>query len=126
MRILIADDDEIIQQLLRKRLHDRGLNNVVVANNGAMAVKKAWDDPVDLAFVDINMPLKDGLQVLRELKQRSAETFICIVSAESSIANVKQALGAGADGFLVKPMDKERLNQIIDKFLSTKEKNEND
>jgi two-component system chemotaxis response regulator CheY len=71
----------------------------------------------NLVFLDIEMPRRDGLAALKELRREFPKLFICMLSAHSSVQNVRAALAAGASGFLVKPFQQVRLQGVLDQFL---------
>lgn len=118
MKILIADDKAMMRDLLKHTL--RSVTNIecVEANNGIEAVNLYKKFKPDIVFLDINMPPSNGITALKEIKAIDKNSFIVIVSAENSIINVKYALKSGADGFIAKPYNGQRVIDIINKFRS--------
>ncbi len=103
MRILIADDHEIIRQGLRQLLSaDDTLDICGEAVDGRDAVEKARELKPDIIVMDISMPNMDGLQATRSIRQSSPEIEILILSQHDSKEMIRQAFKAGATGYVVK------------------------
>jgi two-component system chemotaxis response regulator CheY len=105
-RAIVVDDSRAARSILRRTLLSMGLE-VVEAGNGAEALDKLRDEaPVDLALVDWNMPVMDGLQFVKALRAERAyaDVVVLMVSAESDPSRMARALIVGADDFLMKPM----------------------
>jgi PAS domain S-box-containing protein len=103
MRILIADDHEIIRQGLRQLLSADATWDVCgEAVDGRDAVEKARELKPDIIVMDISMPHMDGLQATRSIRQSSPEIEILILSQHDSKEMIRQAFKAGATGYVVK------------------------
>lgn len=117
IRILIADDDAMIRELLRSTLHGLDHTNVVEAGSGGETLelcKKQWPD---LVFLDIEMPGEmNGMAVLNELRATERMLYIIMITAHSAIQNVRQAAAKRVDGFLVKPLAADRIRQAVETF----------
>lgn len=114
LRTLIVDDSAIFIEMLEKNLRHLGLQDIQYAHNGYEAIKLARQQPLDLVFLDIDMPKINGLDTLKILLSEHPHLFICILSASSSITNVRSALAQGAAGFVVKPYQLARLRYIVE------------
>ncbi len=116
-RILVADDVSLMRDLLRSVLRSLGHNTIVEAADGDQALREFESIPrPHIAFLDINMPHKDGLDVLQELRKAYPETFAVIVSAEGTIENIRKAMSCGADAFVVKPYQGVKIQEALDKY----------
>ena len=104
--MLVVDDNEENRDLLSRRLLRRGYN-VLVAENGELALRIAEVQPVDLVLLDIMMPGISGLDVLREVRQTRGpdELPIIMVTAKSDSDDVVEALDLGANDYVTKPID---------------------
>jgi two-component system chemotaxis response regulator CheY len=105
-RAIVVDDSRAARSILRRTLLSLGLE-VVEAGDGAEALDKLRaEPPVDLALVDWNMPVMDGLQFVKALRAERAyaDIVVLMVSAESDPSRMARALIVGADDFLMKPM----------------------
>jgi two-component system, chemotaxis family, chemotaxis protein CheY len=110
-KALVVDDSRAIRSMLRRLLH--GLEfEVAEAGDGAAALDLLRrDGPVDLALVDWNMPVMDGLSLVKALRsdRRFADVVVLMVSSESDPAKVARALMRGADDYIIKPLTEEVL-----------------
>src|ERR1700751_2135973 len=96
-RVLVADDHELVRKGLKLVLTaEPDLNVVAEAADGEDAVKRALQNDIDLAILDISMPRKTGLQAARELGRRRPELRILILSMYDNEQFVFRALKAGA------------------------------
>ena len=109
MKILIVDDEEGLRQRLRQTLsHEQYM--VDTAKNGEEALDKIVDgDSFDLIILDIMMPGRDGLSVLKELRKESINTPVLMLTALSDLDNRVRGLDQGADDYLAKPFSMSEL-----------------
>lgn len=102
--ILIVDDDATLRERLATALRARGFD-ARTASNYDEASELARNDPPELAVVDLRMPGRTGLELIRELKSIDAETKIVVLTAYGSIATTIDAMKLGAVYYLQKPAD---------------------
>jgi len=107
MRILFADDDPEIRQMIKLVLEKAGMQ-VYLAENGQQALDMWRRRPVDVVVLDIMMPLLDGLSVCRRIRQTSTVPVI-LLSAMAQEEEVVCGLEAGADDYIVKPFRPKEL-----------------
>jgi CheY-like chemotaxis protein len=107
MRALVADDHEGHQRLLCAILSSLGLE-VEVAKDGAAAVAAAKATPFDLILMDVSMPVLDGLEATRQIREHEkatgARANIVVVTSHSEPADFALSRAAGADGHVTKPL----------------------
>lgn len=110
MRVVLADDDPVMQRLLRGALERRG-HDVVVTSDGEAAWTAIATDPPPLAMLDWNMPVVDGLEVCRRARagQATRDTFLLVVTGRDTPEDLQAALEAGADDYMMKPLDPAQL-----------------
>ena len=102
-RVLVADLHEIVRKGLKLLLTaEPNLDVVAEAADGEEAIRRALQDDVDLAILDISMPRKTGLQAARELGRRRPELRILILSMYDNEQFLFEALKAGASGYVLK------------------------
>jgi DNA-binding NarL/FixJ family response regulator len=102
-RILIADDHSIVRSGLKKVLDAKPDMEVVAeAEDGAEAVKKALEEDVHLAILDVSMPRKTGIQAAADLHKRKPELRVLMLSMHDSEQFLFEALKAGASGYVLK------------------------
>ena len=115
--VLVADDQELARSLLDKLLRTIGFRTIHTASDGSWALQNSLNLHPDLMFLDIEMPQINGLEVLRRIREREQRIFITIVSAYSTVGNVREALAAGANSFIVKPYSHRKVNDVIQKWI---------
>lgn len=120
-RILVADDDPAILELVRINLEARGYE-VLTVNNGAEAIRTAIREKPHLLIVDVLMPDVDGYEVMRVLKEtpETAHIPIIVLTAYASDAGAMVSWMQGAESYLAKPFNPEELLMIVDRLLSSK------
>jgi len=113
-RILVADDDALSRLMMVELLRERGFE-ITEAKDGAQALAMAITRPPDLLLIDANMPVLDGLQTMQRLRLRPAlaHTKMICVSASAADSTQRGARAAGADAFITKPVDIDRLLAAI-------------
>ena len=114
--ILIVEDNEDNQQLLSILLADIGAD-ITFAENGQQAVDKAFNNSYDLIFMDLQMPVMGGLEATRILRASNYKKPIVALTANAMKSDYDTCIAAGCDGFLTKPISKEKLFQVIYKYL---------
>jgi len=122
-KILVVDDDIDSADLLKLRLEQSNINcEVEVAYGGAEAIQKVHQFIPDLILLDIMMPNIDGFEVCKRLKSDERTRFIqiVIVTVLHELSKEIQALGLGADDFLTKPYDRDRLLTRVRSALRAK------
>lgn len=102
MRILVIEDDERLADAVRRGLNERG-DVVDLAQDGVSGEELALNGDYDALLLDINLPKRDGLTVLRSLRQRGLATAIVLVTSRDTVEDVVEGLDAGADDYIRKP-----------------------
>ena len=120
MSVLIAEDNEI-NALLARALLERLGHRATVVFNGVAAVE-AWraarivGEPYDLVLMDVQMPGGDGIEATLSIRAAEADgprTPIIALTADALSEDRNACLGAGMDGFLTKPLDRERFAEVL-------------
>jgi DNA-binding NtrC family response regulator len=114
--ILIADDDGDIRDILMDTLDSLGAK-IVTAVDGQQCLDRVEMDAPDVILLDIEMPVKSGLQVLQELRQRGNETTVIMITAYGTIERAVQAMKQGAFDFITKPFDLDHIAVVVEKAL---------
>jgi len=116
-RTLIVDDSSVMRKIVERSLRQAGLDSLTVYEAGSgtegLGVLKA--NKVDLILSDINMPLMDGLEFLHQLRAQNLAPGVPVVmiTTESSEEHVKQAILAGAQGYIRKPFTAEQVKERV-------------
>ena len=117
IRALIVDDSSVMRKIVERALRQAGLDLMVVheAGSGSEGLDLLKAKQVDLILSDINMPSMDGLEFLRQLRAQDLAPGVPVVmiTTESSEEHVKQAILAGAQGYIRKPFTAEQVKERV-------------
>lgn len=105
MHALIVDDSRVARKVLIGVLrHECGFDDLAEAGDGEEALKALETSKFDLILLDWNMPNIQGIEVLRSLREMGRKTPVIMVSSEKERAQIVEAIGAGANNYVVKPI----------------------
>ncbi len=117
VRALIVDDSAVMRKIVERSLRQAGLDLVEVkeAGNGAEALAVLAKTAVDLILCDINMPVMDGLEFVRRLKDvaNAKDVPVVMITTEGSESQVVQALSGGARGYIRKPFTPDQVKEHV-------------
>jgi two-component system chemotaxis response regulator CheY len=117
VRTLIVDDSSVMRKIVERALRQAGLDPLVVheAGSGTEGLEVLRARQVDLILSDINMPSMDGLEFLRQIRAQNLAPGVPVVmiTTESSEEHVKQAILAGAQGYIRKPFTAEQVKERV-------------
>ncbi|HTC43894.1 MAG TPA: response regulator transcription factor [Steroidobacteraceae bacterium] len=108
MRVLLVEDDRMIAEAVRTALNQDGHVTDWMAD-GAAAHSALSHSRFDIVLLDLGLPRKDGLTVLRQLRERGDSTPVIIITARDDVRSRISGLDSGADDYLVKPFDLDEL-----------------
>ena len=116
--VLIVEDSDDIRRLMKMVLEIKGYR-VLEAINGRQAVERAPLEKPDLILMDLSMPVLNGWEATRQLRllDETRETPIVAVSAYCGDAKHEDALAAGCNACMHKPIDNQKLDEILSRFL---------
>jgi len=112
MKILLLEDDLILSDIIAHHLRECGFE-VVHVEDGESALDAAYDNKFDLMILDINVPKKSGLEVVKTLREYNNTTPTIIVTAYHDTAHMKSGFESGCDDYIKKPFDLEELDLRI-------------
>jgi two-component system, OmpR family, alkaline phosphatase synthesis response regulator PhoP len=120
-KVLVVEDDESTQELIRYILESKGLI-VDVANDGGVAIKKVRTSPPDVIVLDIMLPSMDGYQVCKIIKHNAIYKSIPIImlSAKTGREDINKGMELGADDYMTKPFDNKKLVEKVLSFAASK------
>ena len=115
LRVLVVDDLRFMRTIIRDILETAGIEVIGEAENGAECLDQYEEVQPDLVLLDITMPVMDGIETLRELKNRYSDSTIIMCSALGQQEYIIKAIQLGAKDFIVKPFNPERMLSAIHK-----------
>ena len=122
VRVLIVDDSSVMRKIVERSLRQAGLNiaQVLEAGNGMEALAVLNQGKVDLILCDINMPVMDGLEFVKQLSgmENAKQIPVVMITTEGSEGHVVQALSSGARGYIRKPFTPEQVKEHVLPVLS--------
>jgi len=118
-RVIICDDQEVVCQGLKAILSTaEGLEVIAIANNGLEALELIEKDQPDVVLMDLKMPIMNGIQATKEIKQRYHAIRVLVLTTYDADAWLFDAIRNGADGYLLKDTSHENLIQAIEDITS--------
>jgi two-component system chemotaxis sensor kinase CheA len=116
-RVLVVDDSPIVRDLLHELLSSVGLE-VRTAGDGAAALESLRDNPVDLIVCDVEMPVMDGFELLRRLRERADRVPVVMVTTRGTVSDRAMAASLGADALIVKSeFENAHLLETVRRFV---------
>ena len=124
VRVLVAEDNQVNQQVVLRMLKLEDIYDVIVAKDGQVAldlVRASMEngERFDLIFMDIQMPNLDGIQSTKRIRDLGFNAPIVALTAFSEESNVKECLSSGMDDFMPKPIKRPQLKAVIKKYCAT-------
>lgn len=114
VRILIADDDRIIREGLAELLdHQEGISVVAVAKNGDEALAVLANKPIDVALIDVDMPVLDGIKAAGIIGETYPQVAVVMLTAFEHEESLAQSLAQNVRGFLTKDIPPDQLAELI-------------
>lgn len=121
--ILCADDNPDNRQVIKALLEKMG-HKVSTAENGQLALEATLEQEFDLIFLDIQMPVMDGMEALELMRSTACETPVIAFTAQVFDHEVSQLLELGFNAWLAKPIDRKKLNEILVTYLDNQADNQ--
>lgn len=118
-KILIVDDEQYTREGLKRGLEEEGYD-ILLAENGEEALNLLSRKKVDLILADLRMPGMDGMEVLKQVREISADIPVILLTAYGSIENAVEAMKEGAFDYLTKPVNLDEVNIRVKKALERK------
>ncbi|MCH8194089.1 MAG: response regulator, partial [Planctomycetes bacterium] len=115
-RCLVAEDSLASQQVIQRKLAKLGID-VTLAEDGRVALEKAQASAFDLIFMDIQMPNMNGYEATRAIREAGMKTPIVALTANAMKGDEQKCLDAGCDAYLAKPVESEKLLDMLRRYL---------
>ncbi len=113
IRLLLADDHKMLREALRRAMTEHGLDVVGEAADGEEAVHLAAELEPDIILMDVTMPILDGVEACRQVRERRPETRVVMLTMHADQEVLASAVRAGASGYLVKDCSMEEIVQAV-------------
>ena len=129
-KVMLVDDEKLILQGVLNIIDwDKlGLKITHMVQNGKEALEKYDEEPVDIIITDINMPVINGLELIKSIKEKNKKVKFIVLSGYDDFNYAKQAIGIGVEDYLLKPITKnaliERLSEIRSRYEHEKTQKE--
>jgi len=119
IKVLIIDDSQFVIKHLSQIFLSRDFEVVGTAENGRMGLEllKQHKGQIDLITLDITMPEMDGIETLKQIRAIDPNVTIVMVTALGTVEAVREAIKLGAKGYIVKPIDREKVIERIGQIL---------
>lgn len=117
LNALVIDDTATVRMYLKRILQELGVKHVFEASDGAHAEVIFLQEQPQLVFLDIQLPDINGQVLLERFRRRDQQSHIFMISAYSSVDNLKAAVAGGAKAFVVKPFTAERISNLVQPLL---------
>lgn len=118
LKILICDDSLLARKNLKETLKGLNCSNIIEVSDGQSAIDTYKKEVPDITFLDIVMPVKDGITAVKEICEFNPNAYIIMVSSVGTQAHLKEAIKAGAQDFMQKPPSAEQVKQVITQAIS--------
>ncbi|MFN3603120.1 MAG: response regulator [Leptonema sp. (in: bacteria)] len=117
--ILLADDSEVILDIVKNSLILHNYKNILEAHDGqeALEISKKNQGNISLYVLDVNMPRMDGISLVKEIRAFDANTPIVMLTTEVEKAKIEKAKEYGATGWIIKPFNSDKFIQIVKMLL---------
>jgi len=119
LRILVVDDEAGTRTALKELLTTQGYT-VVTAEDGEVALERIVELPPDIIVTDLDMPKVNGLELLTQVRERSEQLPVIVVTSATEIRSAVDAMRAGAENYLTKPIDYDELNLAIGRAIENR------
>ena len=118
LNILVADDEALMRGLLTSFLINECNHKAIKSQDGKEALRefKLHADDIDIVFLDIEMPKMDGLETLEKIRAINPDAYVVILGGAGYMENVKKAIAAGVNGFIVKPYNNNKILEAIENY----------
>ncbi len=113
VKILICDDSILARKQLKDTIKKSGYENFLEASNGQEAIDLYKEHKPELVFVDIVMPIKDGVEAIHEIREFDPSAHVIVVSSVGTQTQLKNAIMEGARDFIQKPFTDSAIREVI-------------
>ena len=118
-RVLVADDSQVMREVLKAIVRAEGFAGAVEAVDGLSVMGAVLRNEPDIVCLDINMPGRTGLEVLREIRAHAPAVKVVMITSDNSMNSIRVAIGHGAHGYIIKPFNQAKVGKSLWDSLSS-------
>lgn len=119
IKIMLADDHILMREGIRQLLEFDGMMEVISeANDGEECLRKLEETKPQVLLLDINMPKKNGIEVLKEIKRKKIDVKVLILTVHNEVEYLMKAVDIGVDGYILKDSESAELKKAINMVLN--------
>lgn len=118
MKVLVVDDSGVMRKIIIRSLNAVGVTEVVEAADGQEGFTLFQNDQFDLVLTDWNMPIRSGLEFVKDIRGSGSKVPIMMVTTEAQKSQVITAIQAGVTDYLTKPFENDALRAKLDKYVA--------
>ncbi len=120
-KILLADDHKIIRDVLARLITESITDDLSVATNGKEALNKLEQEQFDLLITDLNMPVMDGLELVRNLSNQNIEVKTLVLTMRDDAETIEALMQFKIDGYVLKEGDTEEFKNAVEMILKNEQ-----
>lgn len=113
-KLLLVDDEIHIRALMKNVIKSLGFEEIIEAKNGVEAVEIFEAESPDIVLMDINMPIKTGIQALKEIKQVKPDAFVIMLTSLTDVESIEQCLELGASSYIRKDNPIAEIKELVE------------
>ncbi len=117
LNVLVVEDEPTMRQMLTEMLYAVGVAKVVEAADAETGVEAFNGEPFHIVMLDLGLPDRDGHEVMKEIKAANRQQHVVLVTADDSIDSIQRAITAGANGYVVKPYSREKIQDVVNNYM---------
>ncbi len=117
LSVLVVEDEPTMRQMLAEMLFAVGASRVVEAEDAATGLEAFRNDRFEIIMLDLGLPDRDGHELMKEIKEANRQQHVVLVTADDSIDSIQRAITAGANGYVVKPYSREKIQDVVNNYM---------
>ncbi|MGM0434551.1 MAG: response regulator [Pseudomonadota bacterium] len=117
LNVLVVEDEPTMRQMLTEMLYAVGVGRVMEAGDAVSGLEAFSADSFQIVMLDLGLPDRDGHEVMKEIKAANRQQHVVLVTADDSIDSIQRAITAGANGYVVKPYSREKIQDVVNNYM---------
>jgi len=117
LNVLVVEDEPTMRQMLSEMLYAVGVTRVVETGDAESGLEVFQQDAFQIVMLDLGLPDRDGHEVMKDIKAQNRQQHVVLVTADDSIDSIQRAITAGANGYVVKPYSREKIQDVVNNYM---------